>query len=84
MIKIIEYQQEENNPSNSQERELEYESWEKYVVDIQKFDGSRNMPYPSIPRCTLPELITIDDDKIILRFLHRVFNKWIIHEARRV
>ena len=94
-MKIKEYQWEKTGketlfsliiPLNSQERVIEYSSWEDYCNDIVKVDGMKELSYPSLPRQTrINESSLYCTDKwISFDFIHRLFRKEIIHYAEPI
>jgi len=95
MIKIREYQWEKTGeetlfsltiPKNSQERIIEYSSWEDYCKDIVKVDGMKNLSYPSLPRQTRihENSLCCTDKWISFDFVHRLLRKEIMHYAEPV
>jgi len=84
MVKIHELQYQLERPYTSQSRIIEYSSWEKYLEDIQKIDGTiKELIRPSLPRQTevIKETIRLPYNAISFRFHHRALNLLVCHTA---
>ena len=84
MAKIKEIQFEKYNPDNKQERELEYDSWQEYIENIQKIDGMRHRQHPSLPRMVSVMNFKVWNDSLSLEFVHPVTRHRIVHEAHLI
>jgi hypothetical protein len=73
MILIHEVQY--DNRGGFQERKRSYESWNKYLENIQMIDGMRDDSYPTLPRQTRAINLIIKDNRVDYEFVHPIFNE---------
>lgn len=82
MVKIHEQQYTLDNILNRQERDIEYDSWNKYVDDILNSLRRQDLVYPSLPRNSkVDKVIEMENDKLVIRFYHFMIGQTVEHVA---
>lgn len=85
MVKIHEYQYVVNNPNNSQERDIEHNSWNNYIDNIISSYHNPKCSFASLPRNTkVDSILEMTSKKIVIRFYHSLIEETIEHIATLV
>lgn len=78
MVVIQELQYQKDDPSNRQERVVQYSSWHSYISDLMIADGTST--------CSLPHGIGLtvansNSNHLVGEFYHSLLKTGVIHEA---